>query len=193
MIGGRELKYLAGRCASERIVEIPCALDFIQRYSRPDQRMLEVGNSLGSLCECERDIVDKYESSAKVINEDILTFDAGSGYDLIVSVSTLEHVGFDEARHESAFEKAMRKLADQDLRVGGHMLITVPLGYNPEVDSVVLRDYRSSPHLTLLRRVSANNLWKECSPIEILRSGGLPQYGSEFAGASVVAILQVHR
>jgi hypothetical protein len=38
-------------------------------------------------------VLDKYEQAPGVINEDVVSFSPPQKYDLIVSVSTLEHVG----------------------------------------------------------------------------------------------------
>jgi len=43
----------------------------------------------------KHDIVDKYEIAPSVVNEDLVNFKPGKKYDLIVSISTLEHVGWD--------------------------------------------------------------------------------------------------
>ena len=42
------------------------------------------------------DVLDKYEKGNNVINDDVVSFSTEVKYDLIVSVSTLEHVGWDE-------------------------------------------------------------------------------------------------
>ena len=70
--------------------------------------MLEVGNVLSHYQRVCHDIVDKYEAREGVINEDVVSFDPGRRYALIVSISTLEHVGWDENPRET--DKVSRAL-----------------------------------------------------------------------------------
>ena len=49
----------------------------------------------------EHDIVDKYEKKKGIINQDIVDYKPDKKYDLIISISTLEHVGWDETPREN--------------------------------------------------------------------------------------------
>jgi len=60
------------------------------------KNILEIGNVLSRHIKLEHDILDKYETAKGVINEDIVDFKSEKKYDLIISISTLEHVGWDE-------------------------------------------------------------------------------------------------
>lgn len=62
--------------------------------------MLEVGNVLSHYFPIHHDIVDKYEVCPGVINQDIADFLPQEKYDLILSISTVEHVGWDEQPQE---------------------------------------------------------------------------------------------
>jgi hypothetical protein len=55
-----------------------------------------VGNVLSHYFSVNHDVVDKYEKAEGVINRDIIDFHPSKEYDLIISISTLEHVGWDE-------------------------------------------------------------------------------------------------
>ena len=57
------------------------------------QRILELGNVLSHYYPVHHDIVDKYEKSSGVSNVDIRDFDTSKDYDLVVSISTFEHIG----------------------------------------------------------------------------------------------------
>ncbi len=79
---------------NERIVEVPIV--WAEIAARPGARILEIGNVAAHYQRFRRDTVDKYEPFPGVVNEDIVEFRAVRPYDLVVSISTLEHVGFDE-------------------------------------------------------------------------------------------------
>lgn len=119
-----------GAFCTERAVEIP----IIKSELVHGMRVLEVGNVLHGHCNIRHDVVDKYEEYAGVYNVDIVDYKRDEKYDIVISISTLEHVGFDECLKDtekclSAIE-SMRDLIKQD----GKVIITVPLGYNPNLD-----------------------------------------------------------
>lgn len=78
----------------ERAVEIAIVLEMVKKYQ--GMNILEIGNVLSHHVKFEHDVLDKYEIAKGVINEDIVDFKSDKKYDLIVSVSTIEHVGWDE-------------------------------------------------------------------------------------------------
>ena len=83
---------------SERVVEIPLAKEFIA--GNQNTRLLEIGNTTQQYMGEAKiwwDVVDRYERAKGVHNEDLLAFKPSENYDSILSISTLEHVGFDEA------------------------------------------------------------------------------------------------
>ena len=63
--------------------------------------MLEVGHVLGHYGNHDHAVLDKYETAAGVINEDITLADRGR-FDLILSISTFEHSFDDDATGGSA-------------------------------------------------------------------------------------------
>ncbi|MDR4467711.1 MAG: hypothetical protein MRJ68_05315 [Nitrospira sp.] len=81
---------------NERGVEIPIFRELLLEHD--GQRVLEVGNVLSHYFPIHHDVVDKYEVAPGVINQDIVEFVPPERYDLILSISTLEHVGWDESR-----------------------------------------------------------------------------------------------
>jgi SAM-dependent methyltransferase len=119
----------------ERAVEIPIAQDLVAEYG--GKKILEIGNVLSKYTDFAHTVVDKYENAPGVINEDVVSFDSVQRFDLIVSVSTLEHVGWDETPRSpgkvlTAVENLRRLLAP-----GGLLLLTVPIGYNTELDNLL--------------------------------------------------------
>ena len=120
---------------NERAVELALALGELQDAT--GKRVLEVGNVLSHYVPVHHDILDKYEEATGVMNEDIVGFRPPQPYDLILSLSTIEHVGLDE--QPQALDKIL--LAEQSIRrilaPGGRALITIPVGYNPHADRLL--------------------------------------------------------
>ncbi len=73
--------------------EIPIVCGFVNKEKG---KILEVGNVLSHYFTFEQVVVDKFERGEGIINEDITTLELNERYDLIVSISTLKHVGWDE-------------------------------------------------------------------------------------------------
>ena len=80
---------------TERLVEIPIVWEVVKASQINNNRILEVGNVLSHRYPIGHDVVDKYEVIGSVINQDIVEFNPSKRYDLIVSISTMEHVGWD--------------------------------------------------------------------------------------------------
>jgi len=120
---------------SERTVEIPIALHMFPL--RGD--ILEIGNVLSNFVRFPHTVVDKYEKADGVQSVDIVDYSPGGLYDLIISISTFEHVGWDESPREP--EKVLRAVHHTKtlLKPGGQLMVTLPLDYNSAVDAA-LRD-----------------------------------------------------
>jgi hypothetical protein len=150
----------------ERTVEVPVFRDLLARGTGG---ILEVGNVLGHYGIKGHAIVDKYERGRNVINKDILDYDPGERYGLVVSISTLEHIGFDdqiwtsekEALPEElpnsvrALEKMMSLLAP-----GGRLWFSIPLGYNKFLEHELVHH---QPRLALyyMARTNRYNDWSQ--------------------------------
>ena len=104
VFNGHTYPYLYHFCnktwKNERGVEIPIFRDILLRHQAA--RILEVGNVLSHYFPVHHEVVDKYEVAPIVINQDIVEFAPTERYDLILSISTLEHVGWDEVPREPA-------------------------------------------------------------------------------------------
>src|SRR5213592_3545492 len=142
VVEGREYTYfwhpVESTWRSERAVEVPVGLAELGKAN--PQLTLEVGNVLRKYTspQATHAVVDKFERAPGVINADALTY-SGGPYDLIVSISTLEHIGYDEdPRDPSKAARAIRNLR-RLLSPGGRMLATIPVGYNRDLDDA-LRD-----------------------------------------------------
>jgi hypothetical protein len=168
---------------TERVVEIPYIIKFLNLQT--DENLLEVGNVLSKYLKMSHTILDKYEIGENIINEDAVNYNPGKKFSNIVSISTFEHIGFDEPiREYGKMTEALLNIIGL-LEENGRLVITVPLGYNPEVDDLI-RSHRINFSKThFLKRFSRLNLWKETSMDDALRF----KYGSKYPAANAIAIL----
>ncbi len=142
---------------TERAVEVPVAARLLERHR--GEQILEVGNVLSHYMPIAHEVVDKYEEVPGVRNVDVLDLPAEPAYDLVIAISTLEHVGRDETPREPA--RAVHALEHLRglLRPGGTLFATVPVGYNPELDAALA----AGPYeLRAMRRAP----WREVDPAE---------------------------
>lgn len=146
---------------NERRVEIPIARNILLRH--PTARILEVGNVLSHY---DRTLghatIDKYEKERRsnLFAEDAVSFFRGAPYDLIVSISTLEHVGWDETpRDEDKISRTLQHLRGL-LSSDGEMVFTAPVGYSPPLDRAIDAGI-GFIELRCLRRTNVMNEWEE--------------------------------
>jgi SAM-dependent methyltransferase len=177
---------------NERAVEIPLATRVLQR--RPGARMLEVGNVLRNyLAPSElppgRVVVDRYEPGEGVLNADVVDYDPSERFDLVVSISTLEHVGRDEEPKDPTKVLAAIERMHGWLAPGGELFVTVPLGYHPELDERMLRAPPLFDRLDFLRRVSADNRWVQADAEEVRGT----RFASPFPAANALAVARSAR
>ncbi len=171
--------------SNERTVEVPIAASYLA--ARGAGQTLEVGNVLPhyGFAQPRRVIVDKYEQAPGVLNVDVVDYDPGEvRFDLILSVSTLEHAGYDEDIKEP--DKPVRAVHHlrQLLAPGGVLLVTVPLGYNPHIDSSLRAGEFSFDQVRYLKRVSRMNRWRQVSGAEL--NGA--RYNAPFLAANVIVV-----
>lgn len=189
---GLNLRYYPS--TSERAVEIPVALSFLEKNYHPGVRVLEVGNVLGKLTKVPRDTVDKYEVAHGVINADILEFVPKIPYDVVVAISTLEHVGMDEADFRSGkFQLALNHLITDCLSNDGRILVSLPLGYNREVDLFLQRRQSDFGRLDIMVRKSKLNEWVGLESTVGLISVDAASYQGSWKRASRLALWTMTR
>jgi len=146
---------------NERCVEIPIARHFLERYEPGE--VLEVGNVLAHYFTVSHDVVDKFEKGRGVINRDILEFKPAVSYRLIISISTFEHIGYDDSpaqRSETKIAQAMAACKAL-LAPGGKLVITVPIGYNADLDRMLLNNMLGAKQQWYMRR-TAKRRWTTC-------------------------------
>ncbi|MGI8512794.1 MAG: SAM-dependent methyltransferase, partial [Solirubrobacteraceae bacterium] len=146
---------------NERAVEVPIVGRIVD--AEPG-RVLEVGNVLSHYRPTRHEIIDKYERAPGVRNVDVLDLDPAEPYDLIVSISTLEHVGWDEVPRDPrrALLAVQRLLAL--LTPGGELVVSVPVGYNPELDRAIRDGELPFEHVSALLREGRR--WRQVGPEE---------------------------
>jgi hypothetical protein len=83
-------------------------------------------------------------------------------YDLIVSVSTLEHVGWDEQPQEPAkLLQAIDHLRTACLAPSGTIVASLPIGYNGYFDALLASGKTPFTTQHFLKRISKKNYWIE--------------------------------
>jgi len=171
---------------NERIVEVPLGLAALKKYQ--GKRILEVGNVLSNYTKITHDVLDKYEVAPGVINEDIVGFKPQQKYDLIVCLSTLEHVGWDETPKEpdkviSAVNHMKKLLAPK-----GVILITTPFGYNPHIDKLIFAEQLPVDEIFFLERKNFWNDWEEVASRDLSKT----DYSWFIMHANAVAVSYVY-
>lgn len=150
---------------NERAVEVPLAAAVLAATGADPARVLEIGNVLAHYRPVAHTVVDKYEQAPGVHNIDVVDIDLPGPFDLVLAVSTLEHVGLDEAvRDPEKPARAIERLASL-LAPGGRLWCTFPVGYNDALDEQLREDRLGFTRLTALRRVGRNNRWEQV-PVE---------------------------
>lgn len=186
---GREYEYLYHpynrTWKNERGVEIPIFREILLDHH--GTRILEVGNVLSHYFPVQHDIVDKYEVSPGVINQDIIGFVPHEKYDLIVSISTLEHIGWDEQPQDPPkLLRAIEHVRSTCLAPGGMLVASLPIGYNRFFDDLL--DRGKSPFTThhFLKRISKRNYWAEADWDQVRSTS----YGRFVAHAICIGIIR---
>ena len=167
---------------NERAVELALARGFLD--DNRGRRLLEVGNVMAHYGAAGHDVLDKYEVSPGVLNDDIVDFAPDPRYEAILSISTLEHVGWDERPRDAG--KTLRAYAAMRaaLTPDGTMLLTCPIGQNPHLDGYIQEERLDFPERHYLRRVSRDNRWEEVGLREVAGS----QYHHPYRNANALFI-----
>ena len=180
---------------NERIIEIPIIWNKIA--SAKNKRILELGNTINhyfNLSEYPKYVVvDKFEEGTGVINKDIVDFESSEKFDTIISISTIEHVGFDEkegAKKLNDGKKTLRALKKIKslLQRRGRAYITFPIGYNSNLDTMLKKNLLGFDKTYFMERINKKNEWKECRAEKAINK----KYGEpfEFANAVVIGIIE---
>lgn len=166
---------------NERAVELPIALEMVREYD-PNE-ILEVGNVLSHYIRSTHHVVDRYESGKNVIKEDVVSYRGSTRYKLIICLSTLEHVGFDETPRESGKHRKALQAMRLLLASGGKLLVTIPLGYNPDLDADLYAGQLPFDEIAFMKR-NSRETWVESSREDVMDA----KYGKPFKAANAIAI-----
>lgn len=172
--------------AGERTVEIPIGKSYLDQFA--GKNVLEVGNVLSHYFPATHDILDKFEKGPGIINQDIIGYSPAKSYDLILSISTFEHIGFDdEAEIPSGekIQKAITACTGRLLHPGGKFVLTVPLGYNPDLDRMIQRGELRTAQEFYLRRTGRRD-WVASTREEALRC----RFGKPFPYANAILVAE---
>ena len=173
--------------STARAVELPLAMEVMERFK--GCRILEVGNVLSNhFEEMTHAVVDKYQGPIK---QDIVDYTAPT-YDLVISISTIEHIGFDEHRYAGypvvqepcKFVLALGRLKD----LGSELFCTWPMSYNLNLDVWTLARSRSLfDDISFMKRVSRSNRWEEAGWEDAYEA----KYNQPFPKANVIVIARL--
>ena len=170
---------------NERCVEIPICFPYLQKYR--SKQIMELGNVLSHYFDTDHQVIDKYEKAPNVINQDIVSFKPQAKYDLILSISTLEHIGWDEKKDPQKTKKTVNKLRSF-LKPKGVGIITFPIGYNPHLDKYLFSDQLGLVDCRYLKRISSMNNWIEVDKEEVINE----KYGHPFPCANAIAVAHIN-
>lgn len=163
---------------NERIVEVPIIRKVIESKR---EATLEVGNVLGQYLGRRWTTIDLVEKEKGVTNVDVLAWKGGP-YDLIVSISTFEHVGLDYGK------KIPTRAADAVLHCqgllmpGGRLVFTIPMGYHPGFDEWLMTTW--SGKKSYLKRVSLDNRWEQAEA-DVVKGA---EYGKPYKYGNVILV-----
>lgn len=182
-LNGEEYKYLFNHQTwrFERAVEIGIMQKYIRQFE--GKRILEIGNTIQFYAPFPHTIIDKYDKRLGSIEIDLFKFNPPEKFDLIFSVSTFEHIGWDEKpRIHNQFLPAIEKTKSL-LRKGGVFVFTIPIGYNGEIDALI-RAGKLGFERHYLKRINSLNEWRETSEEE----AGRMKYSSPFPFANAIML-----
>lgn len=129
-------------------------------------------------------VLDKYEKAGHVINEDVIEYSPRTKFDYICGISTLEHVGYDEdAPDRCKTLKALHTLKGL-LNPGGRLLVTFPLGYNPNLDVLLKSGFFGFTRTYFLQRTTHLNAWRQVRYKDVSKA----KYDQPFHNANAVCV-----
>lgn len=167
--------------SNERRIEIPLIKHFMTN-SEPN-KTLELGNVMSHYIDSTHDIVDEYESDSRIKNIDIMKFKPKKKYDLIFSISTLEHIGVDGEKDPSKALKTLQHLKTL-LSKNGKLIFTIPIGYNKMLDEAIKKDKYLLTNIYYLKRVTGDNRW-----VEVDKTGAfMSSYGFPYRWGNTIIL-----
>ena len=148
---------------TERSVEMALADAWLSQYEK-DRSLIEIGAVTPYYWPARvADIVDPADQH-RMVNIRKSLFDISLCGRKVLSVSTFEHIGTGEYNLERAQDSAFCAL-DKVMKEAESFLITVPVGYNKELDAFIFDRWQSFPSTktAFMRRGSGrrDNNWRQ--------------------------------
>jgi SAM-dependent methyltransferase len=168
-LAGRTFPYQVsdynGTRQNERAVEVPVGLFLLGQATNGDASVLEVGAVLPHYRVGWPDdghtVIDLHEEYPGVTNADVLTWQPGNQFDLIICISTLDHL-HDMEELVDALRGLRRWLAP-----GGLLFVTLPYGQpawvggGPWVDRFVLGENDAAACWRMDKTDPVRHLWEQ--------------------------------
>ena len=171
---------------NERAVEIPIIWNLMRKHVPAD--VLEIGNVISHYYQFGHTVVDKYEKGRSTIQQDVVDLALPKKYPLIVTISTMEHVGWDETPRTPGKHRQALNVLRSHLAPGGMLAVTLPIGYNPGMDKDLLEGALGFDEVLYFKRVTQED-WRQTG-MEDVRD---EKYGVPFRAANGLAIGFVQR
>lgn len=171
---------------NERSVEIPIIWNLMQKHVPSD--VLEIGNVISHYYQFGHTVVDKYEKGHGTIQQDVVDLELSKKYPLIVTISTIEHVGWDETPRTPGKHRQALDVLRNHLIPGGMLAVTLPIGYNPDIDKDLFDGSLGFHEVHYFKRVTQEN-WQQTGAEDVRSS----KYGAPFRAANGLAIGFVQR
>lgn len=167
--GGKTYRYFChlynATWRNERAIEIPIVQEYMREFrSRRGGTVLEIGNVLSHYYKHYGTVLDLYERGEGVVNEDAATYlPPHWKFDLVLSISTLEHIGWDEVPPSPRkLLETIENMKRNVLKPSGKMLVTMPVGYNTYLDDLLLNGKLPFESIRCMRRSShKSRKWRE--------------------------------
>lgn len=169
---------------NERAIEIPLVKEVLDATKG---NVLEIGNVMNYYYPFAHDVVDKYEKGKGILNEDVVDFKLKKKYDTIISISTMEHVGWDEAVRDAEKIPCSLEHLKNHLTPKGKIMMTIPLGYNLYLDELIAQGKLFDEAYFFKRGLFGR--WQQV-PYEVVR--GTPYIEGVSAKVLVLLVVKSH-
>ncbi len=147
---------------NERSVELPIAAATLS--GADPEKTIEIGAVMPHYGPVAHHVIDKYERGDGIEQVDMFDLPRDGRYDLVLSISTLEHVGWDESPRDPRLAlDAVDHLKGLVAR-GGQLMITVPVGYHPRLDAAIRGGELAFTSVRALRCRYPSMRWTEVDP-----------------------------
>lgn len=170
----------------ERIVEVPIAVHFIQKWIERGFPIVEVGNVIPQWLDRYGmtrtwPVWDLFDATPGVIQKDVTDGDYHGMH--VICVSTLEHVGREEYGNTKTELFKCNVAFDKIISEADDFLITIPIGYNTTIDQHAAESGR--PTFIMKQTKPA----EEFTQIDVTPDAWKCAYGTPFPLGNVIAFI----